>query len=272
VNLALPALLIFLGVLPGTVCAYAHSRGYWDVSFEQRRLPKTLAYVLIVSGLLHAAWHGLFSWAGLSPQVDSFITLLVQESPQRTAKAVDTASANAGWILLYFLSIVPVAFVLGASVNRLRGQFRLDLHPWTSWLFASPGRWAYILTGEYLLLPTTAADAISPPDLVLVSATVTMGSQTYLYYGRCEEAFFDPTTSKLERIVLADALRRKIDDDRDPNENHSVGGDKGRYYPIEGNYLVLKYQDINSLNVEYAWIERVETAAPQTPMESSEHV
>ncbi len=258
-NLALPALLVFLGLFPGICFSAALWKGYRDLSFEQRHLPKTLVHVVLASGLLHAFW-GLVSAAiGLTPRIDVYLTLLLQDSPERTTAAVNAVSGSIGWILLYFTTLAIVSWLVGVTLNYALWRARLDLRKPTSWMFASTNPWYYILKGEYVLLPEVAA-AEAPPDLVLIAATVTMGSQTHLYYGRFERAYFD-SSSDLDRIVLADVSRRTLADDRRREDDHEFGGGSERYYTIEGDYLVLRYEDISSLNVEYGWLEPVKDEA-----------
>lgn len=102
--------------------------------------------------------------------------------------------------------------------------------------------WYYLLTGADL-----AEDDV--PDFIVVSAIVNVSGKAYLYTGILEEFFVD-AEGKLDRVVLQEVMRRPIGADK--NAHEAEGGEaSSRFYPIDGDYFVLRYSEAITLNVEY---------------------
>ena len=86
-----------------------------------------------------------------------------------------------------------------------------------------------------------------------IGAVVCLGSSAYLYTGVLVEYFLDDQ-GQLNRLVLASAARRPLSDDQasesgaDPDQSQAY---EERFYPIEGDYFVLRYSEVLTLNVRY---------------------
>lgn len=96
--------------------------------------------------------------------------------------------------------------------------------------------------------------------LISVSAIVEVAGQAYLYHGFLDEYFTDKD-GQLDRIVLTATERRRIEQDRaiekpiqSAGENEPDVGPQDvavRFYPITGDYFVLRYSEIITLNIHY---------------------
>jgi hypothetical protein len=96
-----------------------------------------------------------------------------------------------------------------------------------------------------------------PPNGVAIGAVVSLGGIAYLYTGVLVEYFLDDQ-GQLNRLVLASAARRPLSEDAVEESEESLAegssralpGDE-RFYPIEGDYFVLRYSEVLTLNVRY---------------------
>ncbi|WP_456282130.1 hypothetical protein M1D55_10195 [Cupriavidus sp. JZ107] len=114
--------------------------------------------------------------------------------------------------------------------------------------FRQQAPWYYLFSG--------IDSGISDGAMVVVSAVVPMKDQSYLYTGLLEDFEFK-SDGELERIILSAASRRKLTDDRGRGlEEH------GRFYPIEGNRLVIRSTEWTTLNVKFLVEEKAEASAP----------
>jgi hypothetical protein len=96
---------------------------------------------------------------------------------------------------------------------------------------------------------------------------VDQGNGPILYWGVLADYFFN-ADGTLEKIVLEDAQRRDLSDDDEflegsddfsDNDDSSGRDQKGhktpiedeRFYPIRGHFLIIRYEDVVNLNIEY---------------------
>ena len=102
--------------------------------------------------------------------------------------------------------------------------------------------WYYLLTGADF------ADD-DKPDLISVSAVVNVAGEAILYTGTLDDFFLDED-GRLDRLILEQVMRRPMTSDKSPDA--PVDTDPlARFYPIDGDYFVLRYSEAITLNVEY---------------------
>lgn len=89
------------------------------------------------------------------------------------------------------------------------------------------------------------------PEGVVVAATIELANKGYLYLGVLDSFGFD-NDGKLDYLILSSAARRDIGQDKPSTENDESDG---RFYTIDGDSLVLKYDQIKTLNIQYLKIE-----------------
>jgi hypothetical protein len=107
-------------------------------------------------------------------------------------------------------------------------------------------------------------------DGVYLSAVVDHASGSYLYRGIVSDFTFD-RDGALDTIVLADAHRRRLVDDRAENGPPARVGPAApdeRYYEIRGDFLVLRYSELRTLNLDYFAVTLAE-APPVAGLEES---
>ncbi len=256
-NLAFPALFIFILIAPGIVWRTAYTKASWSESMEPSSLPAMLLWGLSVGSCFHLVW-GMASWIiGHPIDLNAAMSLLILKPDDGVARAVSIASACPLRLAMYFLSQLLAAYLFGRSANRLVRGMQWDLA--CEWL-RFDNEWHYLLSGKLVLLKAfwsgredLGIPAESIPDAVYASVIIESGGVSQLYYGRVDD-YHVGKDGRLDRLILADAARRELSNDRPPGQAHRVGGGDG-YYSIAGDFLVIPYEQIKNLNIEYVWLE-----------------
>jgi len=255
VNFAFPALLAFLLILPGIILRFTYARGSWGWASPTslRRFSDELAYGVVFSIPLHVIWMRLVGALGYPPDVQAPLALLAGNFGPNNYLLVPTLQAvsqNYLGVAGYFISLYAVAAGLGYVGHRAVRRIGLDHKTKT---FRFDNYWYYMLTGEVLLFRESPSEEIEKPDGVYLSAIITHGTVSYVYRGIVSDFTFDPAGG-LDTIVLTDAHRRTLADDLAADSTTPLGGQDPRYYEIRGDFLILRYADIRTLNLDYFWL------------------
>jgi hypothetical protein len=235
-NIALPAIVLFLIALPGFLFRSRLKRTE-QTSFDYSPFGRVVTESVLWAVLLHAVWLTI-TYFGFerSVQVDLLVRLL---SSGRTLEDGDAQRFGEPWIALYFGSLYLFAYIIPAACRWLITRFRLDrIDARLGWFFRfNQAPWYYLLTGADFREEDL-------PDYILVSAVVDVAGNAILYRGVLDDFFFDPQ-GQLERLVLENVSRRPLDQDRGP------GDEEEQFYAVEGDYFVIRYADATTLNIEY---------------------
>jgi hypothetical protein len=265
VNLAFPAILIILLTLPGILLRLGYKKGpngAWKNPFTIQSLGDEIAWSIALAALLHVA--GIWIWSSFIGPADvkSTLTLLMGAKDDIATKAIDNVSQGGGYAATYFLILYLAAYSLGILAHMLVRGLGLD-HRCSLFRFDNP--WFYLLSGESLetiikerprswwerlknLWPLTSP---RKADIVKISAAVKQGSDVYLYAGRLGDFEFD-RTGQLDRLVLSEASRRLLKNDRSTEKHYDPTAQADdRFYLIETLHFVIRYCDICTLNIEY---------------------
>jgi len=249
-NIAFPAFLIFLLVLPGIIFRYAYLRGRSiNNPFVITSMADEIAYGVVAAAVLHTLWCSVFKCAHHPVDYKSVIVLSVGaygEHQEYLSAALTGISRNAGLIAVYFLSLYAVSAILGLAAHEVVRTFRLD-HMFSLLRFRN--EWYYLLSGEYVNLPEQGGSIGSRrPDMVLLSTVIIQGGQAYIYRGYVVDYYFD-RTGVLDRVVLFNVKRRRLENDRAEGQEYSLAGDE-RFYAIMSDLFVIKYSEMQTINVE----------------------
>ena len=244
-NVAFPAFLIFLLILPGIIFRFSYARGPWGwnnpTSF--RRLSDELGYSIILAFLLHWLWiDGVVRLAGFQVHFEALLVLLTGALDPNDDGIVQSVAQYPRAVALYFFSLFAAAGVLGLFAHWVVRKKRLDLQ-WSFFRFRN--EWYYLLTGEASAFMDLGVDA-DAIAAVYASAVVQQGGDGILYRGIVADFSYDDA-GNLDRVMLLNAQHRTLNADRDQAE----GGDVGRYYDIEGHVFILRYAEIRTLNLDY---------------------
>lgn len=236
-NIAFPALLIALFILPGLFFTLS----FYNTDNKQLNyIPLThkTALSLFVTFLLHV--FGLFTldlFAKYPIDLSKFLILISGDHSELFTSTLKTIGNTEIINTTIYLTIIYfLAFLIGKMFRFLIKKFKLDKY---TKLLRINSPWFYLFTGYDW--------EDGKPDGVIISACTEFGGKTYLYQGYLER-FFLTEDGNIDRLILTDAERRLI-------ENDKMGPEKSdknlRFYPIDGHYFVLKYAEIKNLNVQF---------------------
>lgn len=242
-NVAFPALIAFLILLPGFVFR-SRLKLAERTSLDYSPFGQIVTEGLLFAVAAHTVWLSL-SYIFLSRVVDPTLLLkLLVSEPGGQSAATAAVGKDFGWVSGYFVSLLFASYGMAKTARILVTKYRLDREGgrFHSIFRFHMAPWYYLLTGADF-----AADEV--PDFIVVSAIVNVSGKAYLYTGILEEFFVD-AEGKLDRVVLQEVMRRPIASDK--NAHEAQGGEaSSRFYPIDGDYFVLRYSEAITLNVEY---------------------
>ncbi len=152
----------------------------------------------------------------------------------------------------------PLKFFLGANAMALAGALlwraavhylKLD-HPWFPLHESVRGDAPWNLLFSGIGVSTLA------PDAIVVAALVPLKDTTLLYTGLLVD--YELTDKgELDRIMIANAARRHLNDDAKGTDDakQMTQENMERFYPIEGDCLVLRASEFTTLNIKYLVLE-----------------
>lgn len=261
-NIAFPALLLFLLVLPGIALRYTYFKGLWrwNSPISIQSISDEIAYSLVWAIMLHLVWCSIVSFLGFGkPDLKSVLILLTGGGAGRSEglqSAIAATVESPYRVVGYFLSLLIFSGLLGLLAHIAVRSLRLDR---TKKALRFKNEWHYLLSGEVLefseFQPFENQGRI---DGVYLSAIVKQGKDDILYRGIVADWLLD-SKGDLDRILLRSTHRRKLENDREPGQTRNKEDlgykDDPRYYDIEGHFFVIRYQELTTVNIEYVFVE-----------------
>lgn len=240
-NIAFPALLIFLFVLPGFVFNLAFFKTD-NTTLHYIPLTHKAIMSFVVTIMLHTIWLLVLCYLlHLYIDLDLILVLIAGVQGAKYSDAVTSITAHELISsAIYLLSMYVLAYVLGKSLRLMIRYFKLDEK---YGIFRIDSPWYYLFSGYDW--------QNGEPDGVRIAATAEIAGRGYLYVGWLDKFYLD-NTGNIERLILTSAVRREIKKDK-----KMVDEAAERFYRIEGDYFVLKYAEIKSLNVQFFKIEEI---------------
>lgn len=240
--------------------------GSWDSPAINQPLPDRIAYSFIIAILFHGVW------AFFAPRVSAYhvdlrsVLMLLIGSYGADGEFFDSVLRSVvdfpGQIFLYFVSLYASSAAVGFLAHFIVRNRKLDRK---HRLLRYDNPWYYLLKGEILdfkekgeLWPETP-DSISIN--VYLTAVVHHSQGDYLYRGIVDEFYFDKD-GNLDRVLLLQAHRRKLDTDRAEGDTSDP---LTRYYQIIGHYFSLKYSEIHTLNIQYFGVREIKNQQTTLP-------
>ena len=237
-NLALPALVVFLLLLPGAIVRGRIKRVERQ-SIDYSPLGQVVAETVVWSAALHALWlSAAYLFRGELLHTDVLLRLLSAE-PVAQTRALDAVAAQAGEVAAYGGSLLAAAYLAPLLLRLAIVRWRLDQqNAWLSPLLRfNQAPWYYLLSGADF--PRDKA-----PDLIAISALVDIAGAPFLFTGLLQNFYLNPE-GQLDRVVLSQVMRRPLAADK------GSADEAQRFYPVDGDCFVLRYSDAITLNVEY---------------------
>jgi hypothetical protein len=265
-NIAFPALFVLLLLLPGVLLSYSYRRGFFQ------RSPVTLGPIrdeigrgIVLALIIHPISLVLVdACGGWAPSTTVFLSVFAEMGDVETTTVARQLEGG----LWYLVGVNLAAAAIGGLIHGGIRWWNLDLR-YDRLRFSN--EWHYLFSGEARVFKVdeeerTVASIRKALDwdfeFVFVSVVVTMGEgPPVLYWGVLSDYFFDES-GRLEKIVLEGAQRRSLLSEEDrpsepgaqedaPQAASDMPPESERFYAVRGAYLVIRYENVQTLNVEY---------------------
>lgn len=247
---AFSALLLLILILPGFILQFTYTRGFWRWNSPNvnRPLTEQIPTGVVYAAVLHLIWASI--WANYEPiNLKVLIMLLIgnygndEEHLEIILKSITDYPYH---IAFYFLSLYLLSAILGYIGHSIVRKKKLDLK---TRFFRFNNEWFYSLRGEVAEFNETP-DIDGQVDGVMLTTVVHHGEKVnYLYRGFVYDFFFDKE-GNLDRVVLMYADRRDLSNDKTSDED-----DSDRFYEIVGNYFIIRYSEMTTINLYYITFE-----------------
>jgi hypothetical protein len=237
-NVALPALIVFLVLLPGFIFRTRFKR-VERTSLDFSPFGRIAAGAVMSAAVAHLLWLSI-AWLLFGRRFEPIVLLqLLSSAPASQVAAIAEVANDFGLIAAYFVTLLFASFAFPALLRSAITKYRLDRasSPLRPLLRFHEAPWYYLLTGADF-------EREDAPDFVIVAAIVEIGKEAMLYTGVLDSFFFD-AEGQLDRLVLQGVSRRPLANDK------TVVDDATRFYPVDGDSFVLRYSEMITLNVQY---------------------
>ena len=228
-GLVLSAVVLLAVLLPGLLVQISFNRATsrWDATYTFD--PGTVQAVLFAIPLslpFHAAWGTLIAIADALFGTGTLNYAMLLAALDTPSHAPDTIGVQLLWQLSsYVWSQALVAFFIGPLIA----------------LFLQRNEW-----DKYIALTSKAGNWHArlryPPDDpagIILSLTVNLGQETFLYYGLLRDYEVTPE-GRLAHVELEGAKRRPVDG--------------GTVYDIPGEVLLVDCVDVRTIDIDYLYI------------------
>ncbi|GGX96826.1 hypothetical protein GJV26_09235 [Massilia dura] len=241
-NVALPALIVFLVLLPGFIFRIRFKR-VERTSLDFSPFGRIAAGAVMSAAVAHLAWLAL-SYLLFGQQFEPIVLMqLLSSAPASQIAAVAAVAEDFSWIAAYFVTLLFASFAFPMLLRWAITTYRLDRasSPLRPMLRFHEAPWYYLLTGADF--PEEEA-----PDFVIVAAIVEVGKEAMLYTGVLDNFYFD-SEGQLDRLVLQGVARRPLANDKPGTADGAA--EASRFYAVDGDSFVLRYSEMITLNVQY---------------------
>ncbi len=260
-NVALPALIVFLLLLPGFIFRTRLKRAE-RASLDFSPFGQVAAEAVLWALFAHLFWIAV-SYLVFRHRFEPVVLMkLLSSAPASQFEATEAVARDFEWISAYFVSLLFASFAIPKFIRALISKFRLDR---SAARFGAVFRfheapWYYLLTGADF-------SKDEAPDFIVISAIVEVAKEAVLYVGVLDEFFVD-AEGQLDRLVLQGVARRPIANDKALPGSQTTN-DIDRFYEIDGDSFLLRYSEAITLNVQYVKLTAEEASI--APDETSIH-
>lgn len=245
-NIAFPAFFLLALVLTGFIFFNAYERRE-NTNLEKLPFSSNSARAIVASGLIHTLMLLITNYC-IVP-VDFEVAIKLITGTELNDKDIAGLSSDVLRVFVYFLTTYFFAFIFGKVMQILM----INVAPYKSSRFAFDTPWYYELKGKL-------SEEVNA-QIIKLSCLVDSSGNNYLYYGYLEDFYLDKN-GQLDRIVLSDVYRRNLHNDEITDiAGSETSDDAGRFYQIKGDRLVIKYDKVINLNIEYLYLIAAEDAA-----------
>lgn len=255
---ALSALLILILLLPGFIFQNVYNKGYWrwNSPTSNPSITEQLPIGVVIAGILHFIWIFLASATKHPVDLNAVMMLILGTygyENKNFETAIHSVTNHPRSVLFYFTSLYFASAFLGYGVHKLIRMFKLDRK--TKFL-RFKNEWYYLLSGEVTEFKELkniyekGLKGYGEVDGVWLSAVVHHVERDYLYKGFVADFYFDKA-GNLDVVLLRSISRRVLSKDLSPDVMDE------RYFEIAGDYFVLRYSEMSTINIEYLFLKKV---------------
>jgi hypothetical protein len=242
-NIALPALVVFLLILPGFVFR-SRFKKVERLSLDYSPFGQVFTEGILWATTLHVIWLTLsYFLYGRYLDTAAFLKLVSSDTVGQS-KSITAVAEDALWVAAYFTTLLGAAVILPTLARWSITKLKLDRSgaPLNSIFRFNQAPWYYLLTGADF-------ERKKEPDLISISAIVEIAGEAYLYTGILDEFFVD-ADGQLDRLILQEVMRRPIKADKQ-SDKPDAWYDSSRFYPVDGDNFILRYSETITLNIQY---------------------
>lgn len=257
-NVAISAFFLLLLYLPGALFVYAYAyvpgASTDEIPITSPTLTARGVLALIIAGALHASWIPLANVVGHFFDTRSdlsavlFLLLGNYQNATQTSHAIQAIVAWPYCVFSYFLSLYIAAFILGRAAHRFVATSGIDTI--LPSLIVKREPWFELFEGTHL------GNDISP-DAVYVACAAEVAGTAYLYVGFLERYEY-ASKGELSMLVLSNTYRRRLDKDREQGDAIVELSQDSRFYPIDGQFFILRADELTNINVKYVVLNPVQ--------------
>ena len=250
-NIAFPAVLIILLVLPGVI--FNKCRSVSGRFGSQRQILDEIFPSFGAAVVAHLVWvsgcYLLSGWSGLQVDIEAVLLLAagrLGEQPN-SIQAIQAASDHPIAVLIYFSSLLAVCYAAGCWYRRFLVWRHGSVRALT--VFAAQDEFQARRFADWAkVIPTALPD--SEVACTIVVASLTIGSKSYLYAGFLGNVVWNESTGEPEWIQLWSTSRRDIMEDRDGDSNMP-----DTWYDVAGEFFMIRFSEVDTLNLIYTVLE-----------------
>lgn len=252
-NIAFPVLILTLALLPGFLFVFSTLRGTFRRSpITAQQVASNLGWLALSSAVLHTLTGIIFNvcnWP--TPSFSVLMTLLIGnfgKDSELLYDALTDLTTRPLAYLTYFGAVCILGAALGFLAHLKVRTFWPNINDWHDLLDKKANRG---VVDGVTLTPDVYVTAVV--DMKLKDAPV-------LVRGLVDDWLLAPN-GDLDAIILTRTYRRPLSEDRAADTPLSTTLDD-RYYPIRGDYFILRRSEMITLNILYLFTVESADIAP----------
>lgn len=249
---AVSAIFLLVLLLPGFILQSAYSKGFWrwNSPTSTRSLTEQIPAAIVLSSILHAIWTSLSYVIGYPVNLNAVVMLLLGSygsDEKHFDSTLHALTLHPYKVFFYFITLSAASASLGYLCHWIVRKTKWDR---STRILRFNNQWYYLLSGEITEFKESPEE-FPEIDGVLLSTVVHHQKEDWLYIGLIADFFFDKA-GDLDRVLLTSVERRALSDD---NKQGSKDAEDA-YYPIEGDYFILRYSEMTTINLDYIFVTR----------------
>ena len=251
---AFSALFLLILILPGFILQFTYTKVFWrwNSPTSTQSITEQIPVGIVNATALHLVWTGVCNLLGLAVNLRSVVTLLLGSYGHDDVYFPDTLESlvnNPHKIFFYFATLYSFSALLGYFGHWLVRKCEWD----RKFKFLRfNNEWYYLLSGEITQFKEFPEN-LGVVAGVYLTTIVHHSDNDYLYRGIVADFFFDKS-GNLDKVLLRLAHRRALSKDRENNQEYNQDQIDERYYNIEGDYFILQYSEMSTINLDYFFV------------------